>query len=223
MLRRLIVATAALAVASSAFGQAPPTISVEQVPSGNPDLFIIDVSETVGSMDNWSAGGISVRVSDGASLVYALDPNTGDPVLTATDPLGQGREITMVSLPRGQHQNSRFREFGAASIAGAYDPTGPTAISTSTFANIAFFRGHNDSSGYISRVVIDISGTAFSVDALSIVLAEPEPGDSILAGKAATASGAHPNLTEIDFWVSVPEPASLVLLALGGLTVVRRR
>ena len=47
MLRRLIVTTAVLAVASAAFGQAAPTIRVEQVPSANPDLFIIDISETV--------------------------------------------------------------------------------------------------------------------------------------------------------------------------------
>lgn len=230
MLRKLIATTAVLSLAVAAYAQVPPVISAGIV-SGSANMAIVDISVDIDDAggDAWTAAGLRADSMNGAAFVYATDPNSGDNIFSAPDTGNGGREVTFVSLPRDQNANSRFRGAGEASIAGAFDPTGPTPEGTADVANIAFLEfppTGTQGDGFLTRVAMDISEVAGAVDGTAYLGPRQNAGDI----QIATIRSAHATLnvpsplTEASFDVFVvPEPTSVILLVLGGLAAFRRR
>jgi len=203
---------------------APPVITPHVVTGGPAGRFVVDIEVTVDPNDAWTAGGVSASAGNGVSFVYATEPNDGGPIPTAPDLGTGGRFVSFVSLPRGQTRNSRFRAGGAVSIAGAFHPAGRVGNLLPGLFNIAYLEfppTATQGSGFTTRLAWDVGG-----DVSRIVITTVDPGrDNTLSRVLiahATRNFASP-LTQIEFWVAIPEPASLALLMLGGLFLIRGR
>jgi len=205
-----------------AYGQ--PVITPHIVAGGPAGTFTVDIEVTVDPNDAWTAGGISATAVNGASHLYATDPNTADNQATAPDTGNGGRFVSFVSLPRPQGANARFRNPGAASIAGAFDPVGAIPTLDAGLFNVAFLEfppTGTQGSGFNARITLDISGTGFAAGDLSLSPTDSASAISRVLVAQATQNFSSP-LTEMTFFI-VPEPASLALLVLGGLVAFRRR
>jgi hypothetical protein len=243
MLRRFLATAAAVAAASVAMADQVLSIDIYNAPAdgatveADPTLVVVDVLTTVSAGDSWTAGGMRGVALNGASLVYALDPNTQLPTLT-----NQGtnnRFTTSFSEPRGRDANNRFTNSGAAA-AGRYCPTGPVAEAFPDQVNVAYFASPPETIGSLT-----VSGAVFRA---AIRLPAGVTDDMVAIWAGNDAPPTHPNIVFRSFcdnasqagtvgatfdnpavlggnWgVSyIPEPASLALLALGGLLAARRR
>lgn len=228
MLRKILATTLVLAASSAAFGQI--SLSMSDLGNMGGNLWGADVQVTIGTGDAWTAGGVAGTTSGGVAFHYAIDPNTGNAILTAPEPAGGNvRNVTFVSLPKDQNVNARFRAAGAASIVGGYNPPSPAAAATAGNVNIAYAEippTFTQVTGYTQRVVIDTTGTAYAGVDVYAATAPRNPGDVVIARMdSAGASRNNPSpLTTMDWqFYAVPEPASLALLALSGLLAIRRR
>ncbi len=117
---------------------------------------VIDVFADVAATDTWTAAGLRATTSNGAVLVYGagtalVNPSTAD------------RFVTCLSKPLARNADARFNAAQVA-IAGRYDPTGATAVTTASEVNVTWFASPPVTStspsvdGYVARVAIDISG-----------------------------------------------------------------
>lgn len=221
MLKKLLATTLMAATASWAFAAGGSTASVEAVAGSPAGTFTADVSEVVNDATNWSVGLLQGTTSGGATFVYEPDPNGGN-FATAPDRYASGaRWVTFVSLPFGQSKNNRFNDTGEAGLAGAVI-TDPTSVRVNFFDAPPVTSGD----GYISRVTIDLSGTGFDQSLVGVGTTVPG-GATVLASmisQVGTTGDPAPAENQLDWFIyAIPEPASLALLALGGLVAFRRR
>jgi hypothetical protein len=217
MLKKFVVSTAILAATS--FAVAQPTIDIVDLGGGT---FDVNVS-SLGGGSAWTAGGLAGTTSNGGSFVYAQDPNSGANLITEP---GSDSNVTFVSLPTGQSAAKRFDDRRAPSIAGKFlGGTGdPTA--TAGEVDVAFFAspGTSAATGYVARVSVasgfapgDVFATAGAAPAGTTVLAS----GSVTSTTDAFTDAAGAAITWTVY--AIPEPATLALLALGGLAAFRRR
>lgn len=227
MLRKFFATTALLGLSSAAFASVSMSVSAVDASSLGADYWGADVNiATSPSSDDWTVAGITGGTVNGATQNVVLDPNTGAAVQTAPGTANQ--LVTFVSLPRPATANARFTV--AASIAGGFDPVTPVADLDTDSINIAWLEfppvSTTPDTGAIARIVIH-NGGAFAGNAVYISTTGPaNPGD-VLLGEYRAASGTvdvPSPLASLTFgFYTVPEPATLALLALGGLAAIRRR
>jgi hypothetical protein len=209
------------------------------------NIRIVDLFVDVATTDVWTGAGIRALTENGAVLSY-FDADTNTP---GTQPgLFNGgtanRFSTMLSKPRGRNVNARFTNAGAAAT-GSYDPAGPAPVTTASELNVAYGANPPETfdspsvDGYIARIAVDITGVpeipGFPMDdytnwaagpidtmpAGSTVVLRSVPFQSGPTGTAIATFDA-PLLTGLNWvlYIVVPEPTSLVILALGGLALL---
>jgi len=201
----------------------PPQLSVAQVAGVGPDVAMADVRIVSDPVDWWTVGGVTNQadglapLAAGIALAFQADPNSGEALFTAVGGGGDpGNPVTFVSLPRDQFSSKRFSADGAATIAGAYEPTGPDAALDAGAVNVGFlqFPPSADGSdvpddGYFIRVTLDLSGGVFSGQPVAVSDSGPPAGFPFALGefKVAAATRDHvAPLTELTFGFYTTEP-----------------
>ena len=228
-----IHATAALPVLANLTVQVDKLDPTDGFPMPENNLVVIDVSVNVSTDDAWAALGIAAFALNGATLVYAHDPNDAHVLYTAPGP--ENRFSTFFSRPRGRNGTLRFEQESMVQLTGSYC-IGPSAV----FAPNRVDAGVRPStpefgrSGYVARIVIDLAGVndpLFRSDSASIVLASEPPPDSValletfcgsmeyglLVGSWNGSSGLPAGF---GIYGLIPEPAPLALL-FGAIWIVR--
>jgi hypothetical protein len=185
--------------------------------------------------------GIHAEAMNGAVFRYgdSEDPNQPDgPVVI--NPGIEDRFVTCLSDCFSRNSNGRFN-FAFVALAGAYCPSGPTAIYDPELINLAFFQSppysdHFPARGYVARIAIDVSAiglpnSAFAAyrlgeepdGAVPVVLSQCTDPDGLLG--TMWASWDHPALTGMDWGTfQIPEPtAALLCLALASIHFRRSR
>jgi hypothetical protein len=208
-------------------------------PGGPPpaNLLVIDVYANFPITDNpdyvWAAGGMHIETAGGATLVYARDddPNFGAAGRIMRPGL-EHRLTTFISRPiSGRNSGTRFNDDDSRAVGGLC-PEDNSVEATDALLDTIWIQSPLIGwewyfPGYVARVALDLSATGFSADELQIVY--ERPANFLLACECP--DGPYPGLaggtvTEpivgFDWWVTVPEPASIALL-LGGATLVCRR
>lgn len=250
MLKRFLAATFAIAAASA---YANVTTSVDLVDASDgitmppAGVIAIDVMVDADPTDVWTAGGLRGVVTPGGqalgvALRYAGTDDTNTPHDDRLfNPGTANRFSTFFSKPKNRDANGRYTN-GAAAVAGRYSPTGPLETSTASEINIAWFASPPESStspsadGAVARVSLDVAGVMALPDFDGFVVGAPGAAtgpiifqsstDDPNAAGTVSASFDNPTISGLDWavWYNViPEPASLALLALGGLVALRRR
>lgn len=234
MTRHRMAWTAALAWAASANAQILE-LSVDRLDAGDPGgpapshLLVIDtyISMAHPMDDYWTASGLRLDCSSGARFRYAYsDPNNPN-APTIVSPGESDRLVTCFSEPHSRESQTRFNDYAGAAIGGAYCPPGADAVATDSHLNVIWFHSpphtHSHGNGYIARIVLDLTDTPYDSDDLTITTERPEtwvlaadcPDEFSLPGFVATTRD-FPQLVGFDWWVTVPEPATIALLIAGA-------
>ncbi|MBI5864965.1 MAG: PEP-CTERM sorting domain-containing protein [Planctomycetes bacterium] len=247
MLKRFLAT--AFAVAASSVAMAQGTIAVDLLDAGEttgtiPANFVIaDVFVDIATTDVWTAGGVRALTLNGATLNYFdEDPNTPGVQPGLFNGGTANKFYTSLSKPRARDGAARFTN-AAAAAAGAYNPTGPNAIKLPGELNVAYFASPPESStspsadGYVARLSVNIAGVSVPAGATwgaGVLGTEPAGSTFVLRSEPPVGGTQTPGTVLATFDVPqiagvswgiwfVPEPTSLVLLALGGLAAFRRR
>ena len=197
---------------------ATPVITPHVVTGGPAGRFVVDIEVTIDPNDAWTAGGVVAAAANGASLVYATDPNTGDPIATAPDNGIGGRFVSFVSKPLGQFEDRRFRRGGSAGIAGGFDAPPVLESNSVGLAFLEFPPTGTLGSGFNTRIALDLSDAI--QDDVTLSFEEPDRFLAHIFLADATQEFSSP-LTTLEFWV-VPEPTSFALLLLSGVLAFSR-
>ena len=202
-----------------------PVIEVFEVEGTGANLATADVHVSTHPTDWWTTGGVTNQAAGlaplaaGVEIFFQSDPNTGDAVMTNVGGGGNpGNAATFVSLPRDQFANQRFGANGAASVVGAYDPTGPAATLNAATVNIGFiqFPPSTDGSdvpeqGFVTRVTIDLSNSIYASQPVELSSDGTEPdGFPVLLGEFRIAAASREftsPLTELTFGFYTIEPS----------------
>lgn len=231
MLKKFVASVMVLAASSAAFGQISAGVDALGLNDGtwNFDLFV-----NWADGDDWSTSGVRVDTANGAVLEYnlqaVLDGN-GNPVDSSNYGPGQAAPFhTFISTPSPQTSNGRFNNNYTANLAGGAIPASPTPTRTATTFNVALFNTSEDpgdaTNRYIHRTALNVGGVAGAGDVYFSQQGPLNAGD-ILVGTLQSLHGSRNQgavLTEFggEFYAT-PEPASMALIALGGLLAIRRR
>ena len=243
----------AVALGAGAMAYAAPVMSLDIVDPGDliaqppVGVLCLDVLLSVSTADGlWTAGGMSATAGNGATFRYRPQtdgsPDLDSPMLgglaatrtmfatSFTDPRDRGPGDPTIEL-------ARFQE-GEAGFAGGYSPPTPTLTANASTLNVAWFRAPDGSppySGAVARVAVNLPAGILASDVLltdgsatppagRIAIVVSTPGSPAQSAGTVNASQNFPNTAGRDWNLSiVPEPASLVLLVLGGLAAFRRR
>lgn len=200
----------------------PPSVAVVEVANPGVGLVTADVQVLVDAPDWWTVGGITnqapglAALASGVEIRFDLDPN-GLPEFTNVGGGGNpGNPASFVSLPKGQFANARFGAAGAASLAGAYIPTGASAILTTSAINIAYLQFPPssdgvgvDDAGYVTRVTIDLAGTPWASQDVVISTTgapgtHPDVLGEFLAGAATSEFGSPLAELSFGFYATTP-------------------
>ena len=183
--------------------------------------------------NQWYKAGLVARLTDpAASILYFPDPNTGEPAIVAPESVGSPtRHVSFVSMPGNREANVRFRDALIPGVRGGFDPRFPGIPEADGMNfNVAFERAllvHIFSGGFVGRVTIDVSQVLADrgLGPDDFFLGQSgEPGLPLANLMLASRSVEDPTFHRIDLTLyAVPEPATLLLLAFGGLLMRTRR
>ena len=200
------------------------------------NLLVIDVFVDIAITDAWTAGGLIARTRNGAALQY-FDADLNTPGLQPGlfNPGRENQFMTFLSRPRGRDANNRFTNGGAVA-AGTYDTPGASPITSPTEINVGYFAspptsyGSPSVDGYIARFALDVSATGHDVSDFTIALSEPATPiyfacapEQVPIGGFDIATFDFPSPFQFDFWVTVPEPASIGSWAIAICALGRSR
>ena len=141
-----------------------------------PNLFIADIHVGVASDDTWIASGIRGDAMGGALLRYQ---SNGSLLV----PGNANRHVTFVSRPQPRNGDARFNDVGVAT-AGGWCPPSPEVIATGAVVSAGWFRtppANQDSpsvDGWVMRVVLDLSSTAFTREQCNLYDPDFPPADA---------------------------------------------
>lgn len=230
----LILAAASVASASVTYSLSDVTLDAVNGNYQGPEFqhgtnaWTVDVLVNLNSSDDWTAGGLVGTTQAGSSWYY-FEPNL------APGPQGSsaapGKFATAVTLPKSQFATGRFTSLSNFAMAGSYKPASPTAVANANEVNVAWLETPPqtttlDTNGAIVRLTLlhtltaDQTGVYFDS-------VQRNPNDVLLASiEVASGSVETTGLAIVNYSAYatvIPEPASLALLALGGLMGLRRR
>ena len=146
----------------------------------------IDVAIELADNDAWVYERLLTQTFAGLRLVYALDPNSAEPLVVRPDRDGDPltpaeRFSSFVSLPRPQTAPDRFRADGEPAIPGASDPSGPVPQATPTLFDVDWRSTTDPGSrpgGYVARVTLLLPD---GLDPNDLFFVNVDPGDAALA------------------------------------------
>lgn len=253
MFKRFVAVTLSVAASAVALGDVTLSVSIDPASVNGDGVISADVFASVSAGDTWTSGGVRGTTSNGASLRYAVDPNTSATLLTNPGNAGTNPHVTFFNKPRAgdtaggpdtgaplaRTANGRYNA-GRAAAAGRYSPTGDVnqIVASASEVNVAFFASPPESassptvSNYIFRVAMNIPAPYSDADVVIWTGSAPSSHPVVLfssstdVGAAGTVSASfdNPAVLGINWGMSVvPEPASLALLSLGALALIRRR
>src|SRR5262245_1040793 len=168
-----------LSVAFAVSARASVTITVDrldpsdggsQPPAG---IVVVDVLVDVQAADRWTIGGFRGEALGGASLIYAIDPETGQP--RPTNPGVDHRFVSFVSQPRPRDADARFNDSGAT-VGGSFCNGGSAPTLTPLEFNIDWMPTMPPPPGMdgaIVRVALDVSTVCQGQNAIVVVGAPP--------------------------------------------------
>jgi hypothetical protein len=250
MFTRFVAATAATAASSIALAQGTASFDVLEPAETSGTIpantRIVDMYFDVAATDAWTAAGIRALTENGATFIYFdSDPNTAGLQPGLINGGTANRFTTMLSRPRVRDGAGRFTNAGAR-VTGAWDPASGVPVTQPGELNVVHITdpsatpGTPSVDGYIARIAVDISavppipgvdihdysnwgvGPIGSIPAGARVVLRSiglgQPGGTV----TNTFDVPQFNFANWAMWY-VPEPTSLALLALGGLTAIRRR
>lgn len=250
MFKRFLPVAAALAASFIALAQGTASVDLltPNETSGTipANTRIVDMFFDYLASDIWTAAGIRAVAESGATIIY-FDSDLNTPGIQPGLISGgtANRFTTMLSKPRGRDLVGRFTNGGVA-LAGAFDPAASVPVTSPGELNVAYFASPPEfppappPDGYIARIAVDISNVPEipGADSHDYDNWGAGPLDSIPIGArvvlrsvgvdqpggTATAT-LHVPALDFSNWAMwyVPEPATLSLLALGGLAAIRRR
>lgn len=159
MNRRFIVFASLLGLISAAEAEITVRVDIltpEDGETAPPGLIVVDVLVDVSESDLWTSASLRVTMSDGASLLFAEDPNAF--YWPLVNPGVENRYKTSVSHPSPRTGDDRYQA-SRARVDGSYCAGNPFFFWGPTFLNVSYspedMAGLRGRSGAIARIAID--------------------------------------------------------------------